>query len=94
MMRDDLNYLKKVAALKYDNEVDDAPRLTAKGQGEVAKQIISIAKEHNIPIKEDADLVELLSKLEVDQEIPTELYKAIAEIFGFIYELNSRNLAE
>lgn len=80
----------KAAALKYDMEKDNAPTLTAKGKGELAKQIIKLAEDNDIPVKKDEDLVELLSKLEVDQEIPPDMYKAIAEIFAFIYDLSKK----
>lgn len=80
----------KAAALKYDLDKDNAPKITAKGKGELAKQIIKIAKEKDIPIKKDEDLVELLTKLEIDQEIPPDMYKAIAEIFAFIYDLSQK----
>ncbi|MCK9162132.1 MAG: EscU/YscU/HrcU family type III secretion system export apparatus switch protein [Arcobacteraceae bacterium] len=83
--------IKKAAALNYEMGVDSAPKLIAKGQKEVANKIIEIAKANNIPIKEDKDLVELLSQLELNQEIPTELYKAVAEIFSFIYGLSQKN---
>lgn len=78
----------KAAALKYDQQINQAPSVVAKGKGDIAKNIIKLAQEHNIPIKKDEDLVELLSKLEIDQEIPPNMYKAIAEIFAFIYDLS------
>ncbi len=80
----------KAAALKYDEQTRQAPTLIAKGKGEIAKNIIQIAQENNIPIKKDEDLVELLTKLEIDQEIPPDMYKAIAEIFAFIYSLSKK----
>lgn len=67
---EDENKILKAAALKYDQEKNQAPTLVAKGKGDIAKNIIKLAQENNIPIKKDADLVELLSKLEIDQEIP------------------------
>lgn len=76
----------KAAALKYDASKDSAPRVTAKGEGQTAQKIIELAKENDIPIKEDKDLIELLSKVELDNEVPPEMYKAIAEIFSFIYK--------
>ena len=76
----------KAAALRYDASKNSAPKVTAKGEGKTAQKIIEIAKENDIPIKEDADLVELLGKVELDQEIPPEMYKAIAEVFSFIYK--------
>lgn len=76
----------KAAALRYDASKNNAPTVTAKGEGKTAQKIIEIAKENEIPIKEDADLVELLSKVELDKEVPPDMYKAVAEIFSFIYK--------
>ena len=78
---------EKAVALKYDRESNSAPKVTAKGEGYTAENIIKIAKLHDIPIKKDEDLVEMLSKLEVDKEVPSEMYKAIAEVFSYIYKL-------
>ena len=75
-------------ALKYD-EIS-APKLTAKGQADLAEQIISIAKEHNIPIYENSELVNILSKLELGDEIPEILYRVIAEIIAFAYHLQGK----
>ncbi len=77
---------KKAAALRYDTSKENAPRVLAKGEGEVANNIIKIAQLNNLPIKEDADLVELLSKIDIDKEVPAALYKAVAEVFSFIYK--------
>ena len=76
---------KKAVALKYERGKDNAPRIIAKGKGYIGEKIIQIAKEHNIPIKEDPVLAEALSQIEINQEIPPELYKAVAEILAFIY---------
>ena len=76
---------KKAVALKYERGKDKAPKVIAKGKGHIGEKIIQIAKEHNIPIKEDPVLVEALSQIEINQEIPPELYKAVAEILAFIY---------
>ena len=76
---------KKAAALRYEKETDSVPRVVAKGSGIVADKILQLAKEHNIPIKEDAQLVEVLAQLDLFQEIPPELYRAVAEILAFIY---------
>ena len=80
----------KAAALKYSRGDAAAPKMVAKGRGKVAEKIVEIAKAHNIPIKEDKDLVEFLSTLDLYQEIPQELYKAVAEILAFIYNLKDR----
>lgn len=84
-MADEKQNKQKAVALGYDIKEDQAPRVLAKGEGEIAKQIIKIAKEHNIEIKEDANLVEILSALELDEFIPLEAYAAVAEILRYIY---------
>jgi len=81
---------QKATALRYNKEKDNAPKVIAKGEGTVAQNIIKIANQHNLPIKKDEDLVELLSKIELDKEIPEALYKAVAEIFSFIYEITNK----
>ncbi len=81
--------LKKAVALRYDRSQDEAPKVIAKGQGRVAENIIELAKEHGIPIKDDPDLVEVLASLELDQEIPAEIYVAVAELLAFVYSANS-----
>ena len=80
---------QKAVALKYDREKGNAPKVVASGKGEVANNIIKLAQEHDIFIKKDADLVELLSKIEVNKEIPPMLYKAVAEVFSFIYKITN-----
>lgn len=81
---------KKAVALGYNRSQDNAPKVLASGAGEIANKIISLAKEHDIPIKEDPDLIEILSKVEVNQEIPPNLYKAVAEIFSFLYKVTNK----
>ena len=77
--------IKKAVALGYNKEKDNAPKVLASGKGAIAESIIAAAKQNNIPIKEDKDLVEILSKIDINQEIPPNLYRAIAEIFSFLY---------
>ena len=84
------NTIKKAVALGYNKEKDNAPKVLATGKGSIADSIIAKAKEHNIPIKEDKDLVEILSKIDINQEIPPNLYKAIAEIFSFLYRATKK----
>lgn len=79
--------VKKAVALKYDMDVDNAPRVIASGEGKIAEKILQKAKEENIPVKKDQDLVEILAHLNIGDEIPPELYKVIAEILSFIYQL-------
>lgn len=83
----DLN--QKAVALKYDKTKDNAPKVIGKGKGEIASNIVKLAKEHDIPIKKDEDLVELLSKVDIDKEIPPNLYKAVAEVFSFLYKITN-----
>ncbi len=80
--------MKFAAALKYRREVDSAPRLTAKGRGELAERIMTIAEKAGIPVMEDKDLATLLSMTDVGDEIPPDIYKAVAEIFAFLYRIN------
>ncbi len=77
------------AALEYDAECDAAPRVVAKGRAAIAEKILALAREHNIPIRSDPGLVSMLSQLEIDQQIPVELYRAVAEILSFIYRANN-----
>ena len=79
---------KKAAALSYNKEKNSAPKLTAKGTGRTAENILETARQHNIPIQEDPSLAELLGKLEINAMIPEELYQAVAEVFAFIYQLD------
>jgi flagellar biosynthesis protein len=75
-------------ALKYDMENREAPQVAAKGSGFLAQQILEIAKAQDIPIHKDADLVEILSVLDVDSFIPLEAYTAVAELLSYIYKKN------
>ena len=83
-------YIKKATALKYDDKKDNAPKAIAQGTGLTAKNIIKIAEQNGIPIKKDEDLVNMLSQIELNQEIPVELYKAVSEIFSFVYEIANK----
>ncbi len=83
--------MKKAVALRYDSTKENAPRVVAKGQGNTAENIIKIAELHNLPIKKDEDLIELLSKVELDKEVPDALYRAVAEVFSFIYKVSKKS---
>lgn len=88
------NKLKKAVALKYERAKDNAPRLTAKGAGLIAERIIELAEKEGIPIAEDPDLVGTLAQLDFQEEIPQELYVAVAEIMAFAYRLNKKMMKE
>ncbi|WP_163536781.1 EscU/YscU/HrcU family type III secretion system export apparatus switch protein [Gracilibacillus sp. YIM 98692] len=81
-------YQKKAAALTYDPNQVEAPKLTAKGRGYVAESIIEKAKENEIPIQSDPTLVQLLSELNINETIPEELYQVVAEVFAYIYQID------
>ena len=70
----------KAVALKYDQKNDRAPRIIAKGRGNVAEKIIDVARENNVPLYEDKNLIQILEALELETEIPPELYRAVAEV--------------
>jgi flagellar biosynthesis protein len=79
---------KTAVALHYDEK--NAPRITAKGGGELAERIIALAEQHNIPLHEDRELVALLAQLDLGSEIPRELYLAVAEVLAFAYMLTGK----
>lgn len=80
---------KRAVALLYDHDKGNAPQVVASGSNLVADKIIATAAEAGVYIKEDRDLVELLSKIPVGAEIPAELYQTIAEVLAFVYAVNS-----
>ena len=80
---------KRIAASLEYRISADAPLVTAKGEGDVAEQIIALAKEAGIPIKEDPDLINILAKVELGQEIPDDIYALVAEILSFVYSVNN-----
>jgi flagellar biosynthesis protein len=79
---------RRALALRYEREAHTAPQVVAKGSGLLAERILELAREHEIPVREDADLLKLLSLSEVGDEIPTEVYGAVAEILAVLYGLN------
>jgi flagellar biosynthetic protein FlhB/flagellar biosynthesis protein len=80
-------------ALKYDKEKDVAPRVVAKGMRLKAEKIREIARQYNIPIMRNVPLANALYRIDVGQEVPEELYDAVAEILNFIYELQREQQA-
>jgi flagellar biosynthesis protein len=77
----------RATALRYDAEKDGAPRIVATGAGEIARRILELAAEQGVPVREEPALVEALRQLELDQEIPGELYAAVAEVLVWAYGL-------
>ncbi len=78
-------------ALRYDGR--GAPRVTAKGHAEVAEKVLEIARAHGVPLHEDPELVGLLARLDLGEEIPRELYLAVAQVIAFAYTLKARAAA-
>jgi flagellar biosynthesis protein len=83
----------QAVALRYEPRKDRAPKIAAKGRGRVAEEILELALQHNIPIREDKNLLQILSRLDLHQEVSGEVYKAVAEILAFIYRLSNRKLS-
>lgn len=81
---------KKAVALKYDPAKDNAPKVSAKGKGAVADNIIELAGKHGVPVRNDPDLVEILSRLEIDEAIPSEVYVVVAELLAFVYSADKK----
>ena len=79
---------RAAVALQYDAATDNAPRVIAKRRGQVAEKIMALAREQGIPIREDPDLVQMLTQIDLDQAIPPSLYKVVAELLAFVYRLN------
>jgi flagellar biosynthesis protein len=77
-------------ALQYDPETDNAPRVTASGRGVIAEKILETARAHGITIEGNGALAEALSGVELDREIPEELYRAVAEVIGFVLRAAGR----
>jgi flagellar biosynthesis protein len=84
------NSSKKAVALRYNSLEDEAPKVVASGFGFVAEKIEQLAKEAGVPVKQDPELVEYLSSLNLNQEIPPFLYTVVAEILAFVYRLDAR----
>jgi flagellar biosynthesis protein len=82
--------MKKAVALKYEPGERNAPVVVAKGRGKMAEAILEKAAENGVPIQQDSSLVEVLAKLDIDQEVPPELYALVAEILSFVYRSDKR----
>lgn len=87
-MTDDRHVRKEAVALSYDPNSTTAPKVVAKGKGKIAENILEKAKENGVPIQEDPSLVEILGQLNLNDSIPEELYKAVSEVFAYIYQLD------
>lgn len=82
---------KEAIALTYKPGHYNSPTVVAKGKGKIAENILARAHEHDVPIHEDPNLVQLLGQLDLNESIPEELYQAVAEVFAFIYRLDQQH---
>lgn len=80
---------REAIALLYEGG-PDAPKITAKGEGELAEQIVQLALDYEVPIYENADLASLLTRMELGDQIPESLYRTIAEIIAFAWHLKGK----
>lgn len=84
----DKDKLKQAVALNYDGS--NAPTVSATGTGDIAQQIIALAREHNVPLFENAPLLELLADIGLGEEIPETLYLCIAQVIAFAYKIQGK----
>jgi flagellar biosynthesis protein len=88
------NQVKTAIALEYNPEGDGAPRVIASGRGEIADKILQIAQANQIPIREDPVLAQALSMVDLEAEIPSELYAVVAEVLGWVYRLRKQTFED
>jgi flagellar biosynthesis protein len=88
----DRQHIRTAVALAYDG--DSAPRVVASGGGDVADRILAVAREHGVPLQEDAELARLLARVELGTEIPRELYLAVAKVLAFAWAISGKSLPE
>ncbi len=79
---------RRAVALRYDPSVADAPKMVASGTGLTAQKILDLARQHNVPVREDPQLVQALAALEIGEMIPPQLYFVVAELFAWLYRLD------
>ncbi|MBU44446.1 MAG: hypothetical protein CMN76_14590 [Spirochaetaceae bacterium] len=80
----------KAAALSFDEARDMAPRLMARGEGELGERILELARRHNVTIVQDPSLTDFLQGVKVGQEIPENLYRAVSRIFAYLYQTQGK----
>jgi len=85
--------VRRAATIAYRPDRDSAPRVTAAGRGKVAEKILEVARAAGLPVREDAALAEVLSRLDPGEEIPPDTYRAVAEILAFLYRLDRERAA-
>lgn len=86
----EINDLQKAVALLYDGK--NAPKVTATGSGDIAEEIIALAREHEVPLFENAELLNLLAAIDLGDEIPEALYLSVAQIIAFAYKIQGKTI--
>ena len=81
---------KAAVALRYEQGNDAAPLVVASGKGLIAERIVAEAREHEVPVQEEAQLARALGQDQVGREIPPELYRAVAEVLAFVFRVGQR----
>jgi flagellar biosynthesis protein len=94
MVEDSSTTPKSAVALEQGKDPAGLPRIVAAGRGELAEQILRLAFENNVKVRQDADLAELLATLDIDHEIPAEAVVAVAEILSRVFEANAALVRE
>lgn len=88
----DRSAISLAVALEYEKGTREAPRVVAKGRGELARRIVELAEESGVTIDANGSLAEALAGVELDEQIPLELYEAVAEVIGFVLRANAHRL--
>ncbi|QQE74099.1 EscU/YscU/HrcU family type III secretion system export apparatus switch protein [Brevibacillus composti] len=78
------------AVIRYDQERDYVPTITAQGRGQLAEKIVAMARQNDIPLQEDASLIKNLIDMDLGENIPPQLYSVVAEILLLIEEMEKR----
>ncbi len=86
--------MQSAVALAYHADDDDAPKVGAKGPGRIAEQIIACAKEHGVYVHQSKELVSLLMQVDLNRQIPPELYRAVAELLAWLYYVDAQHSAK
>jgi flagellar biosynthesis protein len=84
------NPQQEAVAIRYDRDRENAPRVVAKGKGYVAEQLLAIARRHAVPVYQNQTVTQLLMAVELDREIPPELYQAVANVLAYVYRMDGR----
>jgi flagellar biosynthesis protein len=85
--------IERAVALRYEPDSARAPRVIASGRGEIARKLVELAAEHGVPVHEDSELAALLALVELGDDIPIELFQAVAEVISFVCTVPSTHPA-